>query len=427
MAYAMAPAARAEQSRYRPIIAAVIGNALEWYDFAVYIYLASVVAEVFFPKTLGDVSLLYSFATLGVGYLARPAGGIVIGYLGDKLGRKWALSFTIVMMGLTTLLIGLLPTYASIGIAAPVLLTLLRLIQGFAVGGEWSGSVLFIVEYTPPERRGFMGSWQQVTVVVGQLLGSASVAVLTTLLTHDELLSYGWRIPFLVGVLVAGLGLYLRARVDDTPEFLAAQQADASSHSTRSVSMVPAIPNMFRVVGITALWSTNFAFTLTYIPSFLKQAGFSLQNGLAFATLANILVAVLIPFAGLLADKYPRPRIVAIAAILTAVLAYPATAIMSTGNVVGVFASIIVFAGIIALISGSGPALLSELFPVRIRYGALSISYAIAAACFAGFGPFIMALLVQRTGSQISIAYYVIAAGLVGLFAAATIPKGDST
>jgi MFS transporter, MHS family, proline/betaine transporter len=271
-----------------------------------------------------------------------------------------------------------------------------------------------------------MGSWQQVTVVGGQLLGAAFVTALTAMLSHDEMLAYGWRIPFLVGVLVAGLGLYIRTRVDDTPEFIAAQKADASSPSSPQASMASALPNMFRVVGITALWSTNFAFTLTYIPSFLKQAGFSLSNGLAFATFANILVATLIPFAGLLADKYPRPRLVAIAAILTAVLACPATAIMSSGSVAGVFASIVVFAGIIAIISGSGPALLAELFPVRIRYGALSISYAIAAACFAGFGPFIMALLVQKTGSQISIAYYIIAAGLVGLLAAATIPKGNS-
>src|SRR5882724_8807432 len=214
------------QSR-RAVTAAVIGNVLEWYDFAVYGYVAAIIGRNFFPGTDETTELLKAFLTFGLGFVARPIGGIVIGRMGDTHGRKAALLLTIFLMAAGTVLIGILPTYATIGFFAPLLLVVARLMQGFSAGGEWGGSTSFIVEWAPPGRRGLFGSFQQTSVVAGLLLGSGFAALLNTILTPEQMNDWGWRVPFLVGGLLGPIGIYMRRTIDETPAYVRVAQQNA--------------------------------------------------------------------------------------------------------------------------------------------------------------------------------------------------------
>src|SRR6185312_3919876 len=224
MATASIGAPASSQSR-RAVSAAVIGNVLEWYDFAVYGFVAVIIGKNFFPGSDETTELLKAFLTFGLGFVARPIGGIVIGRMGDTHGRKAALMLTIFLMAAGTVLIGILPTYATIGVAAPALLLFARLMQGFSTGGEWGGSTAFIVEWAPRDRRGLFGSFQQMSVVAGLLLGSSFAALLNTILTQDQMVAWGWRIPFLVGAILGPIGLYMRRTMDETPHYERVKQA----------------------------------------------------------------------------------------------------------------------------------------------------------------------------------------------------------
>ncbi|MEO8164511.1 MAG: MFS transporter, partial [Betaproteobacteria bacterium] len=241
----------------KAVTAAVMGNLLEWYDFAIYGYLATIVARNFFPKGDEMTALLSTFATFGVGFVVRPLGGILIGRLGDVRGRKTALMLTIFMMAFGTVLIGLIPTYDSIGLWAPALLVAARLLQGFAAGGEWGGSTAFIVEWAPEAKRGLYGSFQQSSLAAGLLLGSGIAALFSTVLTPQDMESWGWRIPFLLGGILAPVGIYMRRNIDETPAFRKAQFKVTHKQATDTAAPSPSAL-AGKAFGFTVLWTSSY-------------------------------------------------------------------------------------------------------------------------------------------------------------------------
>ena len=406
----------------RAVVSGAIGNALEWYDFSVYGYLAVPISRVFFPGH--SAQLLLTFATFGVGFLMRPVGSIVLGHFGDRLGRRPALLFTVGVMSASTFLVGVLPSYAVAGILAPVLLVILRLIQGFSAGGEWGGSASFLVEFARPGRRGLTGSLQQFTTVIGLLAGAAAGTAVTLGMSQADLDSWGWRLPFLVGILLGGVAVYLRLRVPDTPRYEKLEEADNVARYPLVEIFRTVRADMARLFGLTIVWTVVYYVFLTYLPTYLeKDAGFSSSFSLVATMIELAFLAVLIPFMGLLSDKIGRKRMLLASCVLYAVLPYPLfLAIRSSEHSQAlVIVVVLVLAASVSLFSGPGPAAVSEMFPTRIRYSALSVPYNVSTAIFGGFAPFIATALIQATGDGLSMTFYVIAAAIVSFVSILTL------
>jgi MHS family proline/betaine transporter-like MFS transporter len=392
----------------RALTAAVLGNLLEWYDFAVYGYLALTLASRFFPKGDEVSALLSTFAAFGVGFVVRPLGAIVIGRLGDVRGRKVALTLTIFLMAAGTVLIGLLPTYDSIGIWAPALLVLARLVQGFAAGGEWGGATAFIVEWAPERRRGLFGSFQQSSVAAGLLLGSSVTALLSTVLTVEQLETWGWRVPFLLGGILAPVGIYMRRSVEETPAFRIARSEPAVVHpSPRALAA--------KAFGFTVLWTSAYYILLSYLPTFTqKQLGLGRAEALWSNTFALLVLVAAAPLAGGLSDRIGRKPLLLTCCAGLALLSYPLFQLMlSHPTLVTVAGVQALFALMIAAFSGPGPAAIAEIFPTRVRSTWMSTGYSLSVALFGGFAPFVATWLIARTGSPLSPTWYLIAAALV--------------
>jgi MHS family proline/betaine transporter-like MFS transporter len=396
----------------RAILAAVIGNVLEWYDFAVYAYMATIIAKQFFPAKDEITSLLSTFAAFGVGFVVRPLGGIVIGRLGDVRGRKAALILTIVLMAIGTVMIGLTPSYASIGIAAPLLILIARLLQGFSAGGEWGGATAFIVEWAPAGRRGLFGSLQQSSVAFGLLLGSGIAAAVSTLFSAETVEGWAWRIPFLLGGLLAPIGLYMRRNIEETPMFVqVARQAVAPAASSNAWRLAG------RALGFTVLWTVSYYIVLSYMPTFLqKQVGLPRTQAL-WATTAGLLLLVLAaPALGYLSDRIGRKPLLLTACVAFVLLPYPLfTWMLSQPSLAIAIVVQLMLALAIAVFSGPGPAAIAEIFPTAVRSTWMSAGYSIAVAVFGGFAPFIATWLIARTGNPVSPSFYVIAAAVVSM------------
>jgi len=398
-----APDTRAFDANSRKAIAAAcIGNMLEWYDFGVYAYLATLLALKFFPGTDNTAALLATFAAYGVGFLARPLGGIIIGRMGDTHGRKTALVLTIFMMAVGTVGIGLLPTYESIGVWAAVLLTVLRIIQGIAAGGEWGTSTAFIIEWAVPNRRGFLGSFQQVSTAGGSLLGSATAAFLNTVLTREQMLDWGWRVPFLFGLVLVLIGIYMRRDVEETPSFHQARQAAAS---------LPAVsgPRLGALAfGFTIFWTVAYYALLAWMPTFTQQhAHLTPSQALWSNTVGLIAMVVAVPFWGRLSDRIGRRPLLIASTLCIGLLCWPIFSLMANvGGLVVVVPCQILLGIMLALYSGPGPAAIAEIFPTHLRSTWMSAGYTLAAAVFGGFAPFISTWLISASGSPLAPTYF---------------------
>ena len=403
----------------KAVTAAVMGNLLEWYDFAIYGYLATIVARNFFPKGDEMTALLSTFATFGVGFVVRPLGGILIGRLGDVRGRKTALMLTIFMMAFGTVLIGLIPTYESIGLWAPALLVAARLLQGFAAGGEWGGSTAFIVEWAPEARRGLYGSFQQSSLAAGLLLGSGIAALFSTMLTPQDMESWGWRIPFLLGGILAPVGIYMRRNIDETPAFRKAQSEVTDPVAPSPLSLAG------RAFGFTVLWTSAYYMMLTYMPTFTQQhVGLTRTEALWSNTLGLLVLVLVIPFAGALSDRIGRKPLLLTCCLGFVLLSHLLFDTMVTqGSLAVVMGVQVVFALMIASFSGPGPAAISEIFPTRLRSTWMSAGYSLAVALFGGFAPFIATWLIARTGSPLSPTWYVIGAAVISTLVILRLPE----
>jgi MFS family permease len=389
--------------------AAVIGNVLEWYDFAVYAYLAGVIGKNFFPSDNETVQLLGAFLVFGLGFVARPLGGIVIGWIGDQKGRKVSLLLTIFLMAAGTVLIGLVPSYASIGVLGPALIVLARLMQGFSAGGEWGGSTAFIVEWAPTDRRGFFGSFQQSSVATGLLLGSGVAALTNTLLSAADVESWGWRIPFLLGGLILPVGIYMRSRIGETPVYQRSREDTGPADPTSAVVLVA------RAFGFTILWTVSYYIMLSYMPTFTqKYAHLGRAEALWSNTIGLLVLVVAVPLMGYISDRYGRKPLLLACCLSFIILPYPLFQLMLSGAGLGTIVAVqILFGLMIALFSGPGPAAIAEIFPTRVRSTSMSTGYSLAVAIFGGFAPYIATKLIEMTGSPISPTYYLIAAAIV--------------
>jgi MFS family permease len=411
-------AARPEHSR-RALLAGSVGNFIEWYEFGVYGYFATIIAARFFTPEGGSEAeaLVKTYASFALAFFFRPVGAALFGRLGDRIGRRPVLITVIVLMTAATTLIGVLPTYATAGALAPWLLTFLRVLQGLSAGGEFGGAVSVMTEFAPPGRRGLYGSWQSFTVALGLLGGAGVAALLATVLSEAQLGDWGWRLPFLL-TLPLGLGaLWLRLRLDETPSFTREHRLD--SPPGREVARAIAL-GAGRIMG----WAAAGYTFLVVLPSYLQSTlNATFQQALVATVLANLGFAVTIVPAGLLSDRIGRRPVMLTGALLVTVLAVPLLNLLQgdgTSNAVR-GAAVFVAGGIVGLMAGPGPAMLSEMFPTNVRYTGLGLAYALSNAVFSGCAGLIITETIKRTGSVDIPAYYAAATCAVSVVALATL------
>lgn len=419
-------AARRARSR-RALLGGCVGNFIEWYEFGVYGYLATVIAAHFFtPEGGSEVEgLVKTYASFALAFFFRPVGAAVFGRLGDRIGRRPTLVLVICLMTGATTLIGALPTYATIGAAAPWLLTLLRIVQGLSAGGEFGGAVSVMTENAPPGRRGWYGAWQSFTVALGLLAGAGTTALLATVLPPSELNAWGWRVPFLVTLPLGLAALWLRVRLDETPAFAAAASpAGGSRRRPPAGETVRAVAlGAGRVMG----WSSAGYTFLVVLPSYLQNTlDATFQQALVATVLANLGFAATILPAGALSDRLGRRTVMLAGALLVAVLALPLLNLVQDPGapVYAKGASLLAAGAAVGLMAGPGPAMLSEMFPTTVRYTGLGLAYALSNAVFAGCAGLIITRAVAWTGDADIPAYYAAAACAVSVAALLTL-RGD--
>jgi len=401
----------AGRSSLRIVTAASIGNALEWFDLLIYGYFAVTISRLFFPSDDQTVSLLLALGTFGASYLVRPFGAIVLGAYADRAGRKASLMVSIVLMMIGTTLMVVVPTYASIGVLAPLVVLFARLLQGFSVGGEFGSSTSFLVEHGP-DRKGFFASFQWAGQGFAAVLASLFGVGLTTALTADQLNAWGWRLPYIFGLLIGPIGLYIRRRVDETPEFLA---AEATSTPVRDV-LRDQWGRVLLAIGL-AVVSNSSNYLILYMPTYaVKQLSLPQSSGFAATLLGGIILTVGSPLIGHSSDSLGRTRIMQVAAGLFVISAYPAFVLL-TG-----YASLLVLIGIVCwlsllktIYSGVMPSLMAEIFPTRTRVTGMALSYNISVPIFGGFAPFISTWLIELTGNSLAPSFYLMLTALVSL------------
>lgn len=399
--------------RMRAVAATIFGNSLEWFDFAAYAFFATTISGHFFPPGNDLVQLMNTFAAFGLGFIARPLGALFFGRLGDDRGRRLALLISMPLMGLGTLMIGLAPSYASIGIGAPLILLGARLLQGFSAGGEVGNAMAFLSEWAPSDRRGLYTGLQQCSALLGTLAGSGCAAIVNGLLSADALSSWGWRLPFLVGgLVVAPLGWLLRKAVDETPVFERPVGADPKAGAHPSPWTLGA-----KTVALCAAWVVSFYVYLIYLPSYLaKLTGASATTALWANTAGLATMMVTIPLAGMLSDRIGRRPPLLVATVLAIVLPFPIFSYLVGGpSSFGTFAVLIGAGALCGLFAGIIPATMSEMFPTAVRTTGVSVSFGLATAVFGGFAPFISTWLISLTGSKIAPAGYLLVAGFLSL------------
>ncbi|CAL9378698.1 MFS transporter [Streptomyces sp. NPDC052644] len=415
-----APAA--DRRRRRVATAAALASAVEWYDYFVFgIAAALVLGDLYFPADNPSAGVLAAFATFAVGFLARPVGGVIAGHLGDKRGRKPMLVLALALMGLATVGIGLLPTYGTIGIAAPVLLVLFRVLQGVAVGAQWGGAMLMATEYAPEGRRGLYGSLVQLGVPIGVVTANSVFLVAGALTGDAAFASWGWRVPFLVGFLVLGLAWYIHARVEETPDFKAAERALAEQEKGRPRSPLGTI--LRHHLGTVLLAGGSFAVnTATFyivITGVLDYATRELAMERGAVLMVSLCVSLtqlgLIPWAASLSDRVGRLRVYALGALGLLVWAVPMFLLIDTASLLWLAVGTFVASCFLSVMYGPQAALFAELFTAEMRYTGASLGYQISAVLGGGLAPFVMVLLLEATGTSMSVAAYIMVLAVVAL------------
>lgn len=405
----------------KAVVATAVGNAMEWFDFGIYSFLAVIMGKVFFPELSGGLQLVYTFATFSAAFLVRPIGGAIFGRLGDRIGRKKVLTIAFVMMALATLSIGLIPSYATIGAAAPILLLLARMVQGFSAGGEYSGAMTFIAESTPDKKRGFLASGLEVGTIIGFSVGAAVVLLLTYTLGEAKMLEWGWRIPFFIAGPTALIGLYFQNHMEETPAFKAMQES-TEHHKKEQGSIKDIFAHHWRtiLIGMILVWFYNAVnyMVLSYMPAHLNAVlGFGETKGLLILLMVMIATIPIILTMGYLSDRMGGKRVVLGGLTGLILLAIPAFKMIGSGSGGQAFAGLMILAAFLAFFQGAMPALLPSLFFTEVRYGALAITYNISASFLGGTTPLTMTWLDEVTGNHMIPAYYLVGTCLIGVAA----------
>lgn len=412
----------------RVAVASLVGTTIEWYDFLIYATMAGVIFnQYFFPKGDAFVSTMLAYGTFAAGFLIRPFGGLLFGHFGDRIGRKPLLVLTLMIMGLSTFLIGLLPTYAQIGLWAPILLLALRLIQGIALGGEWGGAVLMSYEFARPEERAFYASFPQIGLAIGLCCSTGVVTLLSYALSEQDFVSWGWRVAFLLSIILLAVGLFIRLKVLETPEFTKAQ-------SRNEVARVPMLEVLRDypgsvVLGIGArlidgiVFTIYAIFTLSYLVAVVKIPRTTV---LAAITLAAFVLIFTIPYASRLADRVGRKKLYIIFSLINGFVTFPAFWLMHySGSPLLASACIVVVFGILwAPVYGPQAAMFCDLFDTRVRYSGVSLVYQIGAILSVSLTPLAATALLQANDNQPwYIAGYVAAAGVISAICAAAMKR----
>ena len=401
----------------RVVAASFIGNFVEWFDYAVYGYLATVIARVFFPDSSPSAGLLATFAVFAISFIIRPIGGLVWGHFGDRIGRRTALSLSILIMSGATFCIAFIPGHDRIGILAPILLLIVRMVQGFSASGEYAGASAFLAEYAPEGRRGLYTSVVPASTAAGLLFGSLLTAVLTAALSQDQLDSWGWRLPFLLAAPLGLIGRYIRLKLEDTPKF---HELELREHSRAPLRILfsqhrRAIAIAF---GVTCLNAVGFYLLLSYMPTYLStELGVGETASFVASAITLTCYIAFIFGMGHLSDRLGRKRVLITASVLFAVLTVPLFAALSVVGIVGIVLIQIVLSAMLTMNDGTLPVFLAEIFPTRVRYSGFAFSFNTANALFGGTAPFVATLLIKVTGSNLAPAWYLVAAALVAMFA----------
>jgi len=393
----------------RVVTAGVIGNVLEWYDFAVYGFFAPILAAKFFPAADPRVSLLAAFGAFAVGFLMRPVGAAIFGHIGDRYGRARALLFSVAMMAVPTVLMGLLPTYDTIGIAASVLIVVLRMCQGIAVGGEFTASIVFLAENAPAQRRGFFASFSMFGATFGTMLGSAVGALLTKAMSADALANWGWRAAFVSGIVVAVVGIIIRRGMFDSP-------GKATVASPLAVAFREHRWQVLRVLGLNMASAATYYTLFVYAATWVSQTT-KIERAVALdvTTVTILTFLVVLPIAAWVSDRVGRKLVLTVGMTACMLAAYPLLNVMHGGAIVTTAAAQMAFGALLATQMASIPAAMTEMFPHGVRVSAVSVGYGLAYALFGGTAPAVAVWLITRTGNDTAFAWYLIGLTAISL------------
>ncbi|MBK4992451.1 MFS transporter [Pseudomonas sp. S37] len=405
----------------RVVCAAVAGSIIEWFEFSVYGYLAAVMGKVFFSSSTPAVQIIASLAAFAIAFLARPFGGIICGALGDRLGRKQVLNMTLFVMALSTFAIGLIPSHETIGIAAPILLVVMRLLQGLSAGGEVSAAAIYVAEHCDDRHRTLMTGWVEVGAMAGFLMGALAAFGLYQVFTDDEMLEWAWRIPFYFAAPLALIGLYIRRRLEESPLFIEAQskgEVERLSIAAQIARLGAYKSAMLQAAGMVIVTNITLFTVLSYLPTYLsKNLNLSSGQALAMSLAPMTVLVVLIPFLAALADRIGRRFMMILGSIGVLVLAIPCFKALGSGDVVMQVGALVVLNVCLALLTACIFAQVPSLFPTKVRFMGMAISYNVTIALFAGTAPMINAWLTEVTGNPVMPAYYMMFGAVIGLWA----------
>ncbi|KJM66238.1 MFS transporter [Pluralibacter gergoviae] len=417
---------RVANAHRRALIAGSIGNFIEWYEFAVYGFLATVIAHNFFQLE-GETpltGLILTYASFAIAFFFRPLGAVLFGRIGDRIGRKPTLILVLVLMTLATAAIGLVPVYATIGVAAPMLLTGLRILQGLFAGGEYGGAVSLMTEFAPKGKRGLYGAWQSFTVALGLLAGAGLVALISALLSPESLHAWGWRIPFFLALPMGAVALWLRLTLEETPAFIHRHSEEETEHASVSGTLKAIAVGIGRLM----VWSAAGYTYLVIMPAYLQSSlhtGFN--QALLIAVISNVGFAITIIPAGVISDRIGRRKVMVIAAVMLLLLALPLLNVLQNPSSSLLTKAIVVLiaGGLVGMLAGPGPAMLAEMFPTRVRYTGLGLAYSLSNALFSGCAGLIITGLIKQTGNLDIPAYYVMVTAVISIAALMTLNKDD--
>ncbi|APS00371.1 MFS transporter [Pajaroellobacter abortibovis] len=404
----------------RTLITSMIGNLFEWYDFALFGYLAPYIGKLFFPSSDPMSETILALGVFATGFIVRPLGGLLFGYIGDRCGRKKAMLATILLMALPMALIGMLPTYATLGITASVLLIIMRMLQGISMGGNYGGSITFTTEHFVRQHQGLVGSFTAISCLTGIMLGSATAALLSFVFKEEELLRWGWRVPFLLGITICGVGFYMRRQVTESPVYL---KEVASGQISQRPPAAEVFLNhgktLWTLVFVVMLHDLSFYVLLLYMITHLIQIiGMDEQAAFTINTTNLFTASVATCFAGWLSDKVGRKPVLIGAALMFLVGTFPLMHLMFSSQNVGlVFFAQFILAITVGCYFGPLPALMVESFPTKVRYSAIAITTNISGPLFGGTAPMLVAYLVTKTGSKMIPAYYLMLGSVFSLLA----------